>query len=212
MDTQIKFTLKSSIFDRPRELTLSSEFLEFDDNDQISSIPTKFLRKDIEGFRYGVKGIRGDRFYIGRIYYIDIKSSSGQVIKLRLKSIYRIRRKELGAKYVKIVESLFKYYFNNIARKYLQWFRDQRSFEILGVKFNAEGICFDDKIGVVPWEFLGTRSYRRYYALFSETDPDQYKAFEYLDQWNTYVLHSVTEAILKMKFPQRKREPEETKK
>jgi len=75
MDIQIKFTLKSSIFDRPREITISREFLEFDDNDQISSIPTKFLKKDIEGFRYGVKGIRGYSFNIGRIYYIDIKSS-----------------------------------------------------------------------------------------------------------------------------------------
>ncbi|HVB03891.1 MAG TPA: hypothetical protein VNE41_09270 [Chitinophagaceae bacterium] len=113
---------------------------------------------------------------------------------------------------MKIVESLFKYYFKDIGRKYLQWLRDQCPFEILEVKFNAEGIYFDDKIGVIPREFLGTRLYRRYYVLFSETDPDRYKAFEYLDMWNTYVLQSVTESILKTKFPQRKLIPEETQK
>jgi hypothetical protein len=69
-----EFTFKFSIFGRPRQLTLSPEFLEFDDNDKISSIPTKFLNKDIDGLRYGVKWIQVFGLDIGRIYCIDISS------------------------------------------------------------------------------------------------------------------------------------------
>ncbi|MES1249629.1 MAG: hypothetical protein ABUL46_03050 [Chitinophaga rupis] len=199
-----EFTVKTSIFDRPRSLTLDPEYLEFDDNDQASSIPTRFLKNNIEAFRYGVKGIRGYKFYIGRVYCIDIKSSSGQVIKIRLKSIYRIRRKLLAEKYVNIVHALFHYYFNAITRRNVELFRENGSLEILGVNINTDGVLFDKKVGRISWNFLGTKRYQRYYTLFSETDPNQYKAFVYLDQWNAAVLHSTIETILKWKFPQKK--------
>ena len=42
----------------------------------------------------------------------------------------------------------------------------------------------------------------------SETKPDQYRAFEYLEQWNASLLRGVTKRILKMKFPERKSETE----
>ena len=85
---KLDFVLKSSIFDRPRQLVLAPLYLEFDDNNLVSSTPTKFLKEEIEGIRFGIKGIRGYRFYIGRTYCIDIKNNSGKIIKLRLKSIY----------------------------------------------------------------------------------------------------------------------------
>ena len=204
MTTKIEFTVKSSIFDRTRQLTIDPEYLEFDDNDLGSSLPVRFSKEEIEGIKYGVKGIRGYRFRIGRIYYIDIKSFSVEVIKIRLKSIYRIRIKRLEAKYGQILKVLFTYYFNEIARRYLEFFRAGESFELLGVRFSADGVLFDEKIGLIPWEFLGTKKYWTYYALFSETNPEYYKAFNYVDQWNAAVLHSVTEGILKMKFPVRK--------
>ena len=122
------FTLRSTIFDRPRQLTLTPEYLEFDDNDLAHSAPTRFLKQEIESLRYGVKGIRGYSFYIGRNFSIDIRSTSGQVIKLRLKSLYRIRRKQLADKYAEIVNALFNYYFHDITRQYLKehitrWFQ-----------------------------------------------------------------------------------------
>jgi hypothetical protein len=203
MSARVEFTVKSSIFDRSRQLKLDPQYLEFDDNDLGSSLPVRFLKEEIEGIKYGVKGIRGYRFRIGRIYYIDIKSISGEVMKIRLKSIYRIRIKRLETKYGQILKALFTNYFNEIAKRYLELFRSGEPFELLGVSFCAEGLQFDQKIGTIPWEFLGTKKYWTYYALFSETNPEHYKAFNYVDQWNAAVLHSVTEGILKMKFPVR---------
>src|SRR6266481_4824997 len=108
---KLDFILKSSIFDRPRQLVLDPLYLEFDDNNLASSTPTKFLKEEIEGIRFGIKWISGYGFNIGRIYCIDIKNKSGQIIKLRLKSIYGIRKKQLADKYVKIANTLFRYYF-----------------------------------------------------------------------------------------------------
>jgi hypothetical protein len=201
---KVEFIIRSTIFDRPRRLTLDPEYLEFDDNDLASSSPTKFFKEDVESLRYGVKAIRGYEFNIGRIYCIDIKNVSGQVVKIRLKSIYRIRRKLLADKYVNIVNTLFLHYFNAISRRYVKLIQENQPFDILGVNINSEGVLFDQKIGRISWDYLGTRRYRRYYTLFSETDPNKYRAFEYLDQWNAAVLHSVIETILKLKFPQKK--------
>jgi hypothetical protein len=200
----ISFTLRSTILDRPRQLTLCPEYLEFDDNDLADAAPTRFLKSEIESLRYGIKGIRGYSFYIGRILIIDIRSTSGQVIKLRLKSLYRIRRKLLTDKYAEIVNALYKYYFHDMVRQYLKLFQDGQAFDILGVSVNADGVLFDNKVGRISWDFLAIRRYTTYYTLFSETNPNQYKALETMEHWNAGVLYSVIKSILESKFPQRK--------
>jgi len=194
---KLDFVLKSSIFDRPRQLVLDPLYLEFDDNNLSSSTPKKFLKE--EGIRFGIKWIKGLDFYIGRIYCIDIKNRSGQIIKLRLKSIYGIRKKELAEKYVKIANALLRYYFHALALRHIEAFQNNQLIEILGVKIDAEGVLFDQKLGKISWNFLGTKRYHTYYTLFSEVDPNKYKAFEYLHHWNTSVLQSVVEGILKIR-------------
>ena len=77
---KLDFILRSSIFDRPRQLVLDPFYLEFDDNNLASSDPTKFHKEEIAGIRFGIKRIKGLDFYIGRIYCIDIKNNSGKII------------------------------------------------------------------------------------------------------------------------------------
>lgn len=201
MTPKLAFTLKSSIFDRARQLTIHPDYLEFEDKDLVALPPTRFPKEEIEGIRFGVKWIRGYSFYIGRIYCIDIRSETNQVIHLRLKSLYGIRKRELGDKYSKIANALFRYYFDDLARHYLRLFENNIPFDILGVNFSSEGVVFDEKAGLVSWDFLGTKSYYTYYTLFCETNPIQYKAYEYIHHWNVAVLESVTDLILKQKFP-----------
>ena len=196
---KLDFVLKSSFFDRPRKLVLDPLYLEFEDNNLASSPPTKFLKEEIEGIRYGIKWIRGYRFYIGRIYCIDIRNKSGKIIRLRLKSIYGIRKGQLSDKYVKIAKALFRYYFDAISRQHIEAFQNNQPTELLGVKIDAEGVLFDQKIGKISWNFLGIKHYYTYYTLFSEVDPNKYKAFEYLNHWNAGLLDSVIQGIIKMK-------------
>jgi hypothetical protein len=197
---KLEFMVRSTILDRPRLLVIDPEYIEFDDQDRVSEAPTRFLKTEIEGLRYGVKPIRGYRFRIGRIYCIDIRDKLGRVIKIRLKSVYRVRRKLLGEKYQQITNALFQYYYHDMTRHYLRQFRDGQAVELLGVTLNGHAVLFDKKIGWVGWDFLGTKRYWHYYTLYSEESPNDYRAFVFLDDWNAGVLRGLIEVILKEKF------------
>jgi hypothetical protein len=200
---KLEFMVRSTILDRPRSLVIDPEFIEFDDQDQVSKAPTQFSRSEIEGVRYGVKPIRGYRFRIGRIYCIDIRDASNRVIKIRLKSLYRVRIKLLEKKYLEIVNSLFRYYFHDMTWDYLAQLRNGQPVELLGVSLNNQGVLFDEKVGRISWDFLGTKRYWHYYTLYSEEKPNDYRAFVFLDDWNAGVLRGVIEVVLRERFPKR---------
>jgi hypothetical protein len=189
--------VRSTILDRPRLLTIDPEYMEFDDQDRVSEAPTRFLRAEIEALRYGVKAIRGCRFRIGRIYCVDVRDVSGRILKIRFKSVYRIRRKLLEQKYQAIVSGLFQHYFHDMTRHYLRELRAGRPVELLGVSLNHQGVMFDAKVGWVSWNFLGSKRYWHYYTLYSEDAPNNYKAFVFLDDWNAGVLRGLIETMLK---------------
>lgn len=200
---KLEILVRSTLFDRPRQLTITPEYIEFDDQDRTSEPPTRFLKKEIEGVRYGIKPIHGYRFTIGRIYCIDIRDVSGRLIKIRLKSIYRVRLKLLHHKYANIINTLFLQHFHDISRYYLRQFHEGQTVELLGVTLNNQGVLFDKKIGWITWDFLGSRRYWHYFTLYSEAAPDHYRAFVFLEEWNAGVLRGLVEAILKEKFPNR---------
>lgn len=191
MAQSLQLTLKTTIFDKEKVLIINPDFIEFD-----SSSLSKF---EIDELRYGVKAIKGYRFRIGRIYCIDIKSFSGNIIKIRLKSLYRIRRKKLGNKYKMILGALFENYINDISRRFIEKFNNGSDFNILGVTFTQEGLLLDKKPEIIPWSAIGTKNYRTYYSLFSNTDSKKYRIFQYLTDWNTIVLYTVSRSILKAK-------------
>lgn len=88
-----------------------------------------------------------------------------------------------------------------MTRHYLRQFRAGQSLELLGVSLNSQGVLFDEKVGRISWDFLGTKRYWHYYTLYSEEVPDNYRAFVFLEDWNAGVLRALIEAILKEKFP-----------
>jgi hypothetical protein len=195
----LQLNIRSSILDRDRQLTITNEYIEFDDKDLPSEKPIRFLNSEIAAFRYGIKWIRGYQFVIGRIYCVDIKSTDARVIKLRLKSLYGINKKKITAKYSNIVNALYNNIFDNISRNYLNQFASSKEFEILGITFKTSGVYFNDKKVLIEWQDVGTRSYTTYYAVFSRSNPSLYKTFEFLTHWNTGILYSVSRQILKDK-------------
>jgi hypothetical protein len=195
----IKLTIKSSILDRYRQLVIDKNYIEFGDNELIATPPTKFNKEDITGFRYGIKWINGYQFTIGRTYCIDIQNKNGKIIKLRLKSLYGVRKKQLTNKYIQIVNALHDCFFDDLSRQYLTKFNENIEFELGGLLFSQKGISFKANSDAIPWEDIGTASYRTYYTIYPKSDPNQYKAFEYLYHWNTGVVYSVSRQILKNK-------------
>ena len=90
MAQTLKLNLKTSLFHTERPLLITPELIEYNNY--------SFSKFEISELRYGVKAVEGYRFRIGRIYCIDIKSLRGNVIKIRLMSLYRVRKNKLGGK------------------------------------------------------------------------------------------------------------------
>jgi len=181
----LQIKIRTSIFDRDRILTIDPEYIQFDDKDLKEAKSTAIIKSEISGFRFGIKPIRGYQFNIGRIYCVDIRGIEGQFIKLRLKS--------------SIINALYDYYLDTFILKYLKQFSNNEEFEIAGVIFNDDGVIFNKKVGLIKWFDLGTTAYYSYYTLYSKQHPTKYKAFEYLNDWNTGILYSVSRQILKNK-------------
>lgn len=191
MAQSLTLTLKETIFHKGRNLIITPESLDYQ---QISL--SKF---EIDEWRYGIKAIKGFNFRIGRTYCIDVKSVSGTILKIRLKSLYGIRKKTLAEKYRVIVKALLENYINEIIQSFINLFKSKIDFDLLGITFTQQGIILEKKTQYIPWNDLGTKNYSRYYALFSKTNTNNYKVFYYLEDWNTSVLYSVSRYILKSK-------------
>jgi len=195
----LDLSLRSSIFDRQRRLTITPTYLEFDDRSSVGLEPTRFKKEEMEGLRYGVKPIEGYQFVIGRIYCIDIRNNQGRTMKIRLKSMYGVNKIALAQKFAKIVNIFLDYFFDDISRGLLEKFHKGESFSLLGVSFFSDGVNLKKDGQLIKWVDLGTQSYTRYYAMYSKWNPNHYKAFEYLVDWNTATLYSVSREILKEK-------------
>lgn len=198
MPSEIKFLTRSTPFDRDRILTINADYLSFDDNDLISAGPTIIEKSNMESFRFGVDWIRGLYFIIGRKYRIEVRDHTGKVIKIKLRSVYGIRRKKLATKYKKIYDALHNAYFNDLGLHYVSLVNNSLSFTLAGVTLTPDGIE-DPKLGTLHWNSIGLRAYTTYFAIFDKSKPDNYHTFDYGIEWNGVLLYSVLTYILKQK-------------
>ena len=199
MAQPLQIEIKSSIVDRRRLLTIEPDYIEFDDTELRSAVPTRFAKEEIVAWRYGTKWIRGYQFYIGRIYCIDLKSSSNHILKIRLKTIYGVRKQLLASKYSLVWNAIQTNFIRDISRKTIDLFFSEGETEVLGVLFANDGVRLDKDADIIPWFEVGTKNYATYYSIYSITNPQKHKAFDYLIDWNTSVLYSVSRSILKSK-------------
>jgi len=197
MPGTVNLNIKSSIFDRERELIISPDFISYDIEGMITDQPSLIHKNEIKAFRYGVKWINGYSFVIGRTYCLDILTTGNKVLKIRLKSMYGIRRNQLHNKFERILDSLYENHFNEIINNSLSELANGKNIEIAGVNFVQEGVFTHPKASMIPWENVGTKAYTSYYTIFSKSNPNDYKAFDYISHWNAAVLYSVLETILK---------------
>lgn len=192
----IEIVFKPTIIDRPHSLVVDSEFLQFGMLNSDSEVLFMFSRQDIAAFRYGVKWIKGFEFTIGRVYCVDVKSTSGEIISVRLKSLYSINKDAIWQKYSQILEALSKYYFDDICRNAISKIEDGEEWRHETIIITKSGVHLPKRKMKLPWSDVGSKLYATYYAIYSKSKPDIYESFEFLEDWNTSVIYSITEGIL----------------
>jgi len=198
MPQPIQIMVKSSIFDRHRKLTIEKDFLEFDDKNLASAPPAFFLKKDITGLKYGVEWIRGYRFVIGRVYCIYILNRSNAIIKIRLKSVYGIRKIELHEKYSKILNAVYDNFIADISINYLNQFTEGKILVIATTRLMTQGILLKEGSDLIAWNNVGIKKYTTYYSVHSISNPEKRKIIEYLTEWEGIILYVVLQQIIKI--------------
>jgi hypothetical protein len=158
-------------------------------------------QEQICNVRYGVDWISGYRFYIGRIYRIDVSDGRRKTIKVRLRSLYGINKGKLEDKYVTIVDKLYDFYFKDKILNYIGRINSGEDVAMAGIVFKKDGIVLNSKRAsrFIAWEDLNSRSYYDYHTLSSKKQPDFYNAFTYLKDWNATLVFSISRGILQEK-------------
>jgi len=165
----------------------------------------RFNKQDIAEFRFGINWIQGYKFTIGREYQIFVKDWMDRVIKINFRSLYGYKRKELHQLYGKIIGAIWDNHLTEITSVFLQQILDGEAVEICGVRITKKEITIEPrkilnkKKITIPWEFLGTKNYETYYALFSTENPSELNCtYNYLDDWNAGILFSVIETFKRL--------------
>jgi len=109
-------------------------------------------------------------------------------------SLYGIRKQQLHNKLNSILHAFVDTYQNDIVNYYLEIFNSNIEVNILRTAFRTNGVVLRGK--EIPWNDLGAKAFTTYYALFSKKDPTIYKSYNYLEDWNTAVVYSLSRQIL----------------
>jgi hypothetical protein len=203
---QKEFVIKRGITDNyPRQLILDENFLKFENKDLRNNEFTTFNKKDIAEYSFGIKWMRY-KFVFGREYVISIRNYENQVIKINFKTYLGRKKKEYHQLCNEIIGTLWDYYFDELTSDFIKKQEAGEEFKIGEVVFNQKGLTIisnaslRQKSVMIPWEKVATRSYVTYFAIYSMDDAiNVNRGYSYLNDWNTIVLYSAVETILKRK-------------
>lgn len=197
MDAKKVFLIRPLFFSKARLLVMLPEAIKMGRSEDIPDIT--FEREEIEAYRYKAARVHMYGLPVYSYYKIDIRSLSGQTIKIRLLSILGVGKDKKGQTYTKALQTIYQYYFRNVVIEYLEFLKNGIDFEISGLIFTKDGIQLDKKADLIQWEDVGTRNYYFNYAVYSKNDQYNCKNFGYWEEWNTPVIYSLTRSILKAK-------------
>ena len=122
--------------------------------------------------------------------------SKSQIISIRMTSLYKINVSKHYAIYQELLNELYRQYFNAFVNRYLTMYKENKAFEISGVKFFPNGIQLKENSSTIPWHNVGTKAYDYYYAVYPKDAANEHVHFNYLKDWNAVILFSVFRSIL----------------
>lgn len=202
----LEFTIRRGILDNaPRKLILNPEFIKFESNDSITNLYTRFERNEITEFRFGIKWISLEVTF-GREYFIFIRNTDKNVIKINFKTYFGNRKTEYQNLFREIVINLENLYFGNIVDEYLKKYEKKENFKIGEVFFSKDSVkirvngILKETYKTISWENIRFKEYYTYIAIYSTENPENInRGYSYLEDWNSLVLCSFLKSVLSYK-------------
>ncbi|WP_121810488.1 hypothetical protein [Mucilaginibacter kameinonensis] len=151
---------------------------------------------ELIAFRYGVKGIRGYAFTIGRHYFIEIKTARQDAITIKFSSYYGFRKKIYRKAWIDIVNKLWDYHFVNHYLSHYNRYKNGESFEFCGMTFQEGTISWDNK-NILPYAQVGLGNYVNYFMVYHKENKSQQKSYNFRNDWNALALQSLLKTIVK---------------
>ncbi|MGN6567863.1 MAG: hypothetical protein ACTHJ0_07920 [Flavipsychrobacter sp.] len=185
------FLIKPSLFHRSKLLTITPEYIAYGESSDQPSV--KFTKENMDAYRFG--GFYGNGF-LNMHYTVYLRSLGNKTLKIKEYRFLRIRTKKFFEKYHTILRLLYKYYFIHLANYYIELFNNSIDFEINGAIFSGQGVQFSKRSELIKWNELESSNHKSYYALYAKKNNNNYKAFSYMDDWNTMIVLAITRAIL----------------
>lgn len=162
----------------------------------LSFDPSVFIpAENINAFRYGVKFTRGYRFVIGRRYFIEIKDLQNNILNVKLKSYYGIRREAYAKAWSETINQLWGNYFGKILEGQLELYNTNQAFEFAGIRFLYDGISWDTKNKLL-WQEIALSNYQTYFMIHHAQNPKQHKGFNFANDWNALILQYLLKHII----------------
>ncbi|MFB9841520.1 hypothetical protein [Mucilaginibacter ginsenosidivorans] len=157
--------------------------------------PDRFIAGDsIAAFRFGVRELRGYKFSFGRQYFIEIKNFNCEIYRIKLNSLFGIKRKEYYRTWAELLQNIWDFYLDNQLSYYTELYNIQQTFELAGVTFHNDGISWD-KNNYLPWDKIAVKSYQNYFMIHHADNARQYKCCVFSIDWNAVVLQSLLKEI-----------------
>ncbi|MDP9041367.1 MAG: hypothetical protein M3N30_05250 [Bacteroidota bacterium] len=188
-----KYEVRKTLFSSPRPLTIDPLFLEFED----PSGTIRFTKDDIEAFRFGRIVFTFLSITVGKAYSIEVKNSNGDVIVIRMHTLFGIRKKKIRSKFIEIYKAIHRTYFVDMGIHYVRLLNSGFTYELAGVLLNSEGVLLYPKKQLIPWNRVGLSVFSLSCSIYDLADPQHSRSFGYWDDWNASLLDTIVEYKLR---------------
>ncbi len=181
------FHVKRTPLGAPRLLTIAPLYLEMEG--PLANI--RFTKEDIEGLRFGVTLIRYYLLPISKTYNIEIKSSQGKIILIRMHSLFGIGSQKNRNLFIQIHKKIQQAYFNDMAIHYVRLLNGGLTFELAGAFLAEDGVLIKKEKSLIPWSRIGLATRFHSCSVYDKSDLRHFRSFDYWHDWNASLLRSV---------------------
>jgi hypothetical protein len=189
----LKLLIKRGPLSASRLLTIDPLYIELEES--LANI--RFTKEDIEGFRYGVRHYHFYIIPVGRTYNIEIRDSQGKIMLIRMHTFFGINNKKIEKLFIDIYNKIHESFFNDMAFHYAQLLNGGLNYNLAGALLTHEGVILKKDGSLIPWLRIGLSSQYRSCSIYDVSDPLHYRSFDYWQDWNASLLHSIVDYKMK---------------
>lgn len=189
-----EYHLPAGMFGGKRVLRLSPDMLAYGRGNAGQELYAKVRKDEIADIRHSVQWIIWYRFYVGCKFKIDVKTTDGNIIRVRF-SVYFGKISRYQDVYEEIINQIWNYYLNDLEAAHLQRFYAGKTLSFNGVHLQLAGVMLGSETAVINWEDVKLKTYENYFVIYKASDPEQHKIIEF-EAWECEILLGILETLV----------------